>query len=537
VKMRTKINWSELRGIILVMLGVITMIYYFSWWFEAGRLLSPVLILWFIAAIIYNTFQVLSVWVIYLAAHRRPQRFRAPVNNFTVDVFITACGEDHALVERSLKGACRMRGEHNTWLLDDGDDPRLKEIATKLGAGYLTRKGRQDAKAGNINAALARTDGDIVVIFDIDHVPCPEFLERTLPLFVDPKVGFVQVMLTFENWEDGWIAQAAADTTLDFYNPASIGADRLGSATLIGSNALIRRDALISIERYQTGLAEDLATSIALHAAGWCSIYVPEPLAPGIAPPNLAAWFTQQLKWARGVFELLLTAYPRLFRRLTFGQHISYTVRMTYYWVGLAMALHILLAVLVLWSGSLFTIQAYADYLKHLLPLMVMTMIIRQLALRRWRPPTIHSTIFLFQFKVFVLVAITWPVYTLAWILAVFRVPVTFRPTPKLPGDLLQPLWILPHLVMVILIGLGLGRTVTIIDAPQAYWLPVAFMTTLLAPQLFLPTWWLVEFVRKMFGGSQTLATNSTLNKTSATLGEKLTGPVAVKSARVDKQE
>ena len=383
--MRTKINWSELFDIVLVMLGVLTLLYYFSWWFEAGRLLSPILILWFIAAIIFSIFQVLCMWTIYLAAYRRPHRSHAPVSNLTVDVFIPTCGEEYALVKRTLKAACLMRGDHRTWLLDDGDDPRLKEIASELGAGYLTRKGGQDAKAGNINAALARTDGEIVVIFDIDHVPCPQFLECTLHLFLDPNVGFVQVMLTFENWEDGLIAQAAAETTLDFYNPVSIGADGLGSATLIGSNALIRRTALTSIERYQPGLAEDLATSIALHAAGWRSIYVPEPLAPGIAPPNLAAWFTQQFKWARGVFELLLTTYPRLFRHLTLGQRISYATRMTYYLVGLTEAMHILLAVLVLWSGSLFTIQTYTHYLQHILPILVMIIIIRQITFRRWR--------------------------------------------------------------------------------------------------------------------------------------------------------
>ncbi len=501
--MKTNISWSELRGIMLVMLGVITLLYYLSWWFEAGRLLSPVFILWFIAAIIYSTFQVLSVWAIYLVTHRRRRKSLAPVSNLTVDVFITACGEEHELVERSLRGACQMRGEYRTWLLDDGADLRLKELAKELGAGYLTRKGRRNAKAGNINAALARTDGDIVVIFDIDHVPCPQFLERTLPLFANPNVGFVQVMLTFENWEDGLIAQAAAETTLDFYNPISIGTDRLGSATLIGSNALIRRNALASIGQYQPGLAEDLATSIALHAAGWRSIYVPEPLAPGLAPPNLSAWFTQQLKWARGVFELLFTAYPHYFQHLTLGQRISYAVRMTYYWVGLATALHLFLAIFVLWSGSLSTIQTYTNYLEHLLPVVVMTIIIRQLALRRWWSSTISSTIFPFQTKAINLVAGTWPAYTLAWILAVFRVPIAFRPTPKTPRDLLHPIWILPQLVVVMLIGLGLIRIVPIVEDLQAHWLTLAFPVALLAIQLFVPIWWLVEFVRKLFGAER----------------------------------
>ena len=171
------------------------------------------------------------------------------------------------------------------------------------------RSGSRDLKAGNINAALPRTDGEVIAVFDVDHAPEPGFLERSLGHFADPRVGFVQVMLTFANEKKSWFARAASESCLDFFNPTSMGMDRLGSATLIGSNALIRRSALESIGGYRPGLAEDLATSIALHAEGWKSAYVAEPLAPGLAPPDVAAWFTQQLKWSRGVFEILLTDY------------------------------------------------------------------------------------------------------------------------------------------------------------------------------------------------------------------------------------
>ncbi|MEZ4712280.1 MAG: glycosyltransferase family 39 protein [Caldilineaceae bacterium] len=82
-----------------------------------------------------------------------------------------------------------MRGAHKTWLLDDGDDPKLAQLALRLGAGYLTRPHRQNAKAGNINAALARTTGDIIVIFDIDHIPQADFLEQTLSFFANPRDG------------------------------------------------------------------------------------------------------------------------------------------------------------------------------------------------------------------------------------------------------------------------------------------------------------------------------------------------------------
>ena len=188
-----------------------------------------------------------------------------------------------------------------------------------MAAGYLAREQHRDAKAGNINAALPHTEGDVIAIFDIDHAPKPDFLEKSLAYFNDPQAGFVQVMLTFRNLDESWVARSATESSLEFYNPTYLGADRMGGATLMGSNALIRRTALASIGGYQAGLAEDLATSLALHAAGWRSAYVAEPLAPGLSPSSLAAWSVQQLKWARGVFEMLLTVLPQVFSRLTQG--------------------------------------------------------------------------------------------------------------------------------------------------------------------------------------------------------------------------
>src|SRR4051794_3317980 len=100
-------------------------------------------------------------------------------------------------------------------------------------------------------------------------------------------------MLTFDNASESWVARAAAESTLDFFNATGIGMDGLGIATLVGSNVLIRRAAFSSIGGYRPGLAEALVTSLPIPAAGWQSRYVAEPLAPDLAPPNLPAWFTQ----------------------------------------------------------------------------------------------------------------------------------------------------------------------------------------------------------------------------------------------------
>jgi cellulose synthase (UDP-forming) len=450
---------SELRGIGLVILGMIALVYYYSWWFTGNISIWSAFALLF--ALIYGLIQLVGNWLLYLATHYRDLTYpRLPANKFTVDVFITAYHEDHALVERALQAASNLSEEKKVWLLDDGNDPVLAGMAAQYGIGYLTRSDHRDAKAGNINAALSRTSGDIIVIFDIDHAPKPDFLTRTLGCFANPKVGFVQVMLTFATRQESWIAEASAATSLDFYNPISIGADGLRSATLIGSNALIRRKALESIQGYQPGLAEDLATSVSLHAAGWQSVYIAEPLAPGIAPPDLVSWFTQQLKWSRGVFEILLTKFSSKFPQLQLGHQIMYAVRMTYYWIGLFTAAHVLLSIYVLWSGSAATLTWFEEYLVHLAPLIGMTLLIRQLALRRWKHPSLGKMIW--QGKPTMLVIATWPIYTLSWFMAIFRVPLRFQPTPKTATGSLHPLWLLPQIITTVLLMFGvINATIT----------------------------------------------------------------------------
>jgi cellulose synthase (UDP-forming) len=289
-------------------------------------------------------------------------------------------------------------------------------------------------------------------------------------------------MLTFRNGEKSWFARAAAESCFDFFNPTSMGMDRLGSATLIGSNALIQRRALESIGGYRAGLAEDLATSIALHAAGWKSTYVAEPLAPGLAPTDVAAWFTQQLKWARGVFEILLVDYPRYFGRLSWGQRVSYAVRMTYYWAGLVGAIHMIFTAGILIGGERVAVVDLQQYLLHLLPLSLVAFGIRIIALRCWRHPSVPNAL---QWRAILLIQSTWPVYTLAWFMAILRVPLRFRSTPKRAFHERRWNWLAPQIgASLILLGaviVGMSYPDT---AHPGFLMAFAGLQTM--PQLFL---------------------------------------------------
>ncbi|MCB0208449.1 MAG: glycosyltransferase [Anaerolineae bacterium] len=480
----TKISHSELRGIGLVIIGTLALIFYYSWWFQNGRLMSPWLALGFAGALLYGIAQILLSWIVYLGTHHRPSTWPKRPKGLSVDVFVTACGEEHSMVERNLLACCAMHGKHSTWLLDDGDDPKLAELAKQLGVGYLTREGRKDAKAGNVNAALSQTKGDIIALFDIDHIPAPTYLDKTVGFFADPAVGFVQVMPTFANGGGhGFVAQAATETSFDFYNPTSLGMDGFDSATKMGSNSLIRRAALETIGGYRPGLAEDLATSIALHGAGWRSRYVAEPLAPGLAPPDLVAWFTQQFKWARGVFEVLLTDYLRLFPHLTWGGRIAYAVRTTKYLIGPVIFVHLAVIILILFSGSEAELMTLQGYFYYLTPVALMDVTIRHLALRKWHHSSVTTESL---WRAIVIIYASWPIYTFAWVMAVLRLPLSFRPTPKNQAAGISPLWLLPQLITMLLLMGGAFYSMNVIQNSNRYNLLYIITFCLAVPQLGL---------------------------------------------------
>ena len=73
---------------------------------------------------------------------------------------------------------------------------------------YIHRTNRSGFKAGALENGLSTAKGEFVAVFDADFVPAPDFLERTVPFFADPKVGMVQVRWGHLNREFSILTQA-----------------------------------------------------------------------------------------------------------------------------------------------------------------------------------------------------------------------------------------------------------------------------------------------------------------------------------------
>lgn len=172
-----------------------------------------------------------------------------PLPEATVDVLITTYNEPVEIVMATARAAISIRHPHNTWILDDGAREDMRMAAEAAGVGYLTRSADwvdrpRHAKAGNLNNALFATEGEFLLILDADQMPGPEILDRTLGYFRDPKVAMVQTPQWFYNVTDA--DPLGSDAPL-FYGPIQQGKDGWNAAFFCGSNAILRREALMQL--------------------------------------------------------------------------------------------------------------------------------------------------------------------------------------------------------------------------------------------------------------------------------------------------
>ncbi len=178
------------------------------------------------------------------------------------------------------------------WLLDDAARPELELLCLRLGCRYRSRAGRRHAKAGNLNAALPHLEGDLVAVFDADVVPLTSFLRRTVGLFTDPRVGFVQTPQCYMNADpllrngrlERWLLPDERASTAGSSPPAQSPGRR-------GLRRHFLRDAAFR-PRGGGGLRdgnppEDLATGIASPPRATATSTSPKSSAPALLPSPL----------------------------------------------------------------------------------------------------------------------------------------------------------------------------------------------------------------------------------------------------------
>lgn len=256
------------------------------------------------------------------------------------------------------------------------------------------------AKAGNINYALfsGETTGQFILTLDADHIPKPQFLQRVLPYFYsynlstgnydNNQIALVQTPQDFYNIPPGDPYGHRAHL---FYGPIQQGKDGLNSAFYTGTNAILRREALIGVGlKYfsqavaqnkdllkdftliggmsSSSITEDMNTAMRLHGDGWKSVYHHELLAEGLAPDDLASTLQQRLRWAQGTIQVLIQENPWTKPGLSFWQRLQYFQTMYSYFSGFATVVLIACPIIFFFTG-ITPIHTYgSDFIIHFTP-------------------------------------------------------------------------------------------------------------------------------------------------------------------------
>ncbi len=277
----------------------------------------------------------------------------------TVDVLIPTFNEDDSILEVTLIAATQMDYPAEllkVYLLDDGGTDakidqadsnaaaaardrrrRLQALCETTGATYMTREDNRHAKAGNINAALMRISGDLLLMLDADHVPSADFLQNTVGEFqADRKLFLVQTPHRFITPDPveknlGVYHKMPGESEI-FYRQVQHGLDAWHSSFFCGSAAILRRQHLNEIGGLPTEtVTEDVETTLMLHRRGYRSVYLGKPMIFGLQPETFSGFIAQRCRWAQGMVQLFLLRNPLLASGLTPQQRFGY-LNSTMFW-------------------------------------------------------------------------------------------------------------------------------------------------------------------------------------------------------------
>jgi cellulose synthase (UDP-forming) len=349
--------------------------WYVSWLLSPQRVGNPVLYGLLVAAEVFNLVQAMGFWWTCSRAGAPPLPTPARPG-VAVDVLIPVYNEAVEVVEPTLAAACRLShdGPVTVVLCDDGDRDEMAALAHRYGAGYLRRTSHSGAKAGNLNHALSRTRSPLVAVFDCDHVPDTRFVEQTAGYFWDRRVALVQTPQYYANAADNPVAAAAWSQQALFFGIIARGKAATGSMFCCGTNVLFRRSALESVGGLpEDSVTEDFALSIELREQGWDTVYVPEVLAAGLGPEDMASYVSQQDRWARGC----LSAVRRvLAAALPWRQKLQYLLSAMFFLTGWTYAVYMALPVVRIVGGQQALAGATAaQFLSHFVPYFAASML------------------------------------------------------------------------------------------------------------------------------------------------------------------
>jgi glycosyltransferase involved in cell wall biosynthesis len=252
-------------------------------------------------------------------------------------------------------------------------------------------------KSGALNYALGElTDPatDLVGVVDSDYQIDPGFLRRCAPLFVDPRVGFIQAPQDYRDWQDAPYYRRLYYSYKYFFAVSQPARNEHDGAIFAGTMGLIRKRALVDVGGWDEWcITEDAELSLRLLRAGWSGLHVDQSFGRGVMPLTFEALKSQRYRWCFGGIQILRMHWRSLLpgrsardNRLSLAQRWAYlTGALQWYGdlLGLAFFLFLLAGAVNIVTGGDQLFRKLTAFLVATVPVLVALGLVRAVALLR----------------------------------------------------------------------------------------------------------------------------------------------------------
>lgn len=222
------------------------------------------------------------------------------------------------VTEQSLRCVAQLdwpKDKLRIQLLDDSTDEtsdRAAAVIAELQAtgaiiDHIRRTDRSGFKAGACAHGLTLTDEPFIAMLDADFRPPPEWLKRTVPLFLkDPRAGFVQSRCEFQNYETNWLTRAQGLVQDGHYLVEQRSRANAGWLFQFnGTGGVWRRATVEDAGGWSDySLTEDLDLTVRAALRNWHGLFVSHPAIPGQVPEGIRDFRRQQRRWSNGFVQV-----------------------------------------------------------------------------------------------------------------------------------------------------------------------------------------------------------------------------------------
>src|SRR5580765_4911287 len=229
------------------------------------------------------------------------------------------------VVERLVKAVSEIeypRDRIEIQVLDDSTDETVNiaratvENYAKQGYDihYIHRDDRTGFKAGALENGMKTAKGELIAIFDADFVPKADFLRKLIHHFTDTTVGCAQMRWSHINGSYNLLTRLQTIMLDGHFVVEQTTRNRTGNFfNFNGTAGIWRRQAIELSGGWQHDtLTEDTDLSFRAQLMGWRFVYLLDEDAPAEIPVDINAFKAQQRRWAKGVMQVGIKLYPRI---------------------------------------------------------------------------------------------------------------------------------------------------------------------------------------------------------------------------------